>query len=156
QGGSSVRTFNGDRSKPVGYVFKCHVVGDDVPFQVLEHLSSRFLLSVEQKMIFKTQNIGIGENTSLRVQKESVTALTRLELLDVISRHRMQQARAIFARHPNLPALGQTDPGGAFAKRPIARRQLHLREIHLKYAEIPTITAPKITALVRDFCFPLR
>jgi hypothetical protein len=50
------------------------------------------------------QHVRVGQNSSLRGQEERVTPHSRRELLDMIRRHRMQEAGPVFARDQDFAA----------------------------------------------------
>jgi hypothetical protein len=53
-------------------------------------------------VIFKTEQIGVAEDATLRVQKECVAPITRLHLLDLIGGHGVQQTRTVFSSDADL------------------------------------------------------
>src|SRR5262249_53460305 len=56
------------------------------------------------------------QNPPLRVQKERIAPLPRLELLDMVRRHRMQQPHPVLARGEDLPARREVEERGRFAE----------------------------------------
>ena len=59
-------------------------------------------------------------SAALRVEEKCIASITRLELLDLIRRHGMQQARAVLAGDDDFAAGGEIEPGGSGAQRVVA------------------------------------
>ena len=68
-----------------------------------------FRARVEKEMVFEAKHIRVGQNASLRVEKESVNSVAGLHLLHVIRSHSVKKAGAIFAGDANPAALRQVE-----------------------------------------------
>jgi hypothetical protein len=115
-----LRTFDGQHRGGFARVFQRHVVGDDVLPDVLKQLAACFRFSVDEQSLVETKDIRIGLNAALRAQKERIAALARCELLDVIGRDGVQEARAILAGNEDHTAAAQIEPGRAGAQSVVA------------------------------------
>ena len=106
-------TLNPHAERLVRHVFERYIVGDDVTIQMLEERLTRPRLRVEKKVVLEAENICIGENASLRVQKKNVDAVPCLHLLHVIGCHGMQKTGPILSGDANPAAMGKVEQGRA-------------------------------------------
>ncbi len=60
------------------------------------------------------------EDAALRVQKKCIAAFARLQLLNLVGGHGVQQARAIFTGGDDFSAGGEIDPSGSRAEGLVA------------------------------------
>ncbi len=82
------------------------VIGNDVPIQVIAQLFSGFRFRIEEQAVPQIVNVRVGENASLGGEEERVKPVLRLQILDVICAHSVQQARAVFACYADLATSG--------------------------------------------------
>src|SRR5258705_9808937 len=83
---------------------------------MLVELFAQLRLDVEQDAVRKDEDIGVGQDASLRGEKESVAALAGLELLYMVGGHGVQQAHAIFAGEKYLSPRGEIQVSCCFTK----------------------------------------
>jgi hypothetical protein len=99
------RTFEPERKCLVGDVFEGHVVGDDVVVQMFVGQRLRDSGPVSRRKWSSKQNTyASARMRPCALRKESVDSVARLHLLHVIGGHGVEQARAVFAGHPNPAA----------------------------------------------------
>lgn len=91
------RAFEAEGKCVRGFVFERDIVGNDVVIDVLHHGFARFGLEIDKKGVFKAENVGVADDAALGREEEGVSALTGLQLLDVIGAERVDEASAIFA-----------------------------------------------------------
>ena len=87
-----------EQNHKLGHAIVHHVIGDDEPVQMLEDGQASFGLGIEQKMVREAEDNGVGLNTALGVQEESVEPLAWLQALHMIGGHGVEQPCAVFAR----------------------------------------------------------
>jgi hypothetical protein len=93
------------------------VVGDDEAVQMLAHFPGGLRFGVQQKMIGPAEYIDVGQHAALRREEERIATLARLQLLNMIGGHGVQQARAILARQPQAASRRHIPPCRALAQR---------------------------------------
>ncbi len=115
-----LRPFEAEHGVLIGGVGKLHIVGDDELVEVPVERRSRRCLGVEQNAALETQHVGVRQDAPLRVEEERVATLARLQLLDVIGGHGVQESRAVFARQREDSPFERQD-GRALAECFVAR-----------------------------------
>ena len=104
----------------------------------------KFGLGVEQEVVIEAENVGVGEDASLCVEEEGITALAGLQALNVIGRHGVEQTRTILTAHIDAAAGVQVDVCCVLSQRLVAVHYFNA----LKNAEMARITAPLATTPV--------
>ncbi len=120
ENGLRLRTFDCEGCGGGRQVFDESVVGDDEFVDVLGQLGGDFRFGVEQQTIRAAEDGGVGENSALGREEESVTALAGFEALDAIGREGVQQAGAILAGDFDLAAAGEVEPCRSVVQRFVA------------------------------------
>src|SRR5208282_2319358 len=67
------------------------------------------------------EHVRIGEDAALVIQEKCVATRARRKLLDVIGRHRVQQARPVLTGELDFAARGEVHPGGAISECVVTR-----------------------------------
>jgi len=136
----SAGTFQRGATNDLCDVFQRHVIGDDVAVEMLEDLVMGFGLGIDEEVIGEAEEVGIGENFSLRVQKETCNGLPLAgEIVHVIGGHGVEQTGRVFTCHPNPATGAQIDQCSVFEE--CAQTGGHTRAGNQR-----SITAIRITA----------
>ena len=124
QHGCRMRTLHRHACQQRGDVFQRHIVGDNVFIQMAEDALASFGLGIQQEPVFQAEQVDVGQDVPLRVQKEGVASGAWGKLLHMVGSHGVQQAGAVVAGGVDAPAGGEVEPGCGVAQRVISGRHV--------------------------------
>ncbi len=106
-------TFERNGAGGCRHVLQFHLVGDDVPPDMLRDFLPQLGFGVEKNMIVAGQQDQVRLDAPLRVKQKRVAAGAGAEFLDVVRGQVVQQPGAVAPTNCNPPARAQIHPRGA-------------------------------------------
>ncbi len=102
-----LRPAQAERGEFVADVGDLNIVGDDVVIEQLQYFVSLPAFRIHQQRVSALEDVEVGLNVSLRVQQESIDAVARGKIANVVRDHAVQPADAVAAGHRDLGTPAQ-------------------------------------------------